>query len=64
MSARDSKKRGTIWNGIRDAYNVHEALDLLESLHHGTGRLFEQVRETALMALALAAVLGLFYFFG
>ena len=27
-----TKKRGTIWDGIRDAHNIHEAFELLKPL--------------------------------
>ena len=40
-----SKKRGTIWDGIRDAYNIHEAFELLEGFRRSGGRLTDFLAE-------------------
>jgi hypothetical protein len=59
-----AKKRGSVWDGIRDAYNLHEALEALKALGRSGGRAVEEVTNVALMLVALAAVLSFVYFFG
>ena len=56
-----TKKRGSVWDGIRDAYNVHEAFQLLESLRRSGGRFVHELSEMALMVGALAIVALVFW---
>jgi hypothetical protein len=58
-----TKKRGTIWDGIRDAYNVHEAFELLESFRRSGGRYLTELGE-ALMVAALALICVVFCLLG
>ncbi|WP_038946799.1 hypothetical protein [Bradyrhizobium genomosp. III] len=51
-----TKKRHSVWNGIRDAYNVHEAMQLLDSLQRSGGHYLTELREMALMVIVLAIV--------
>jgi hypothetical protein len=55
-----AKKRGSVWDGIRDAYNLHQAIETLGALRQSGGRFLEGLREMALMIAALAVVMGLF----
>ncbi|WP_369723673.1 hypothetical protein AB8Z38_06785 [Bradyrhizobium sp. LLZ17] len=56
-----TKKRGSVWDGIRDAYNVHEAFQLLESLRDRSGSVLHELRELAMLAGALALVITVFW---
>jgi hypothetical protein len=56
-----AKKRGSVWDGIRDAYNLHQAIETLGALRQSGGRFLEGLREMALMIAALAVVMGLFW---
>ncbi|WP_409188772.1 hypothetical protein [Bradyrhizobium sp. RDM4] len=58
------KRRGTVWDGIRDAHNVHEAFQLIESLRHRGGNVLHELRELALLAAALALVVAVFWLIG
>jgi hypothetical protein len=59
-----TKKRGTIWDGVRDTYNVHEAFGLLESLRRSSGRYLTELGEMALMVAALALICAVFWLLG
>jgi hypothetical protein len=59
-----TKKRGTIWDGIRHAYNVHEAFELLESFRRLGGRWLTELGEMALMVAALALICVVFWLLG
>jgi hypothetical protein len=56
-----AKKRGTVWDGIRDAYNVHEAFYLIETLRRSGGRVIGQIGEMIMMVGTLAVVCGVFW---
>jgi hypothetical protein len=51
-----TKKRGTIWDGIRDAYNIHEAFEMQEGFRRSGRRYLTDLGEMALMVAALALV--------
>ena len=57
-------ERGTIWDGIRDAHNIHEAFELLEGLRRSGGRYLTELGEMALMVAALALVCAVFWLLG
>jgi hypothetical protein len=55
------KKHGTAWDGIRDAYNVHQAFQLAETLRRSSGRVVSEIGEMIMMVTALAIVCGVFW---
>jgi hypothetical protein len=55
------KKRGSVWDGIRDAYNLHQAIETLGELRQAGGKLLEVLGEMAMMIATLAVVIGMFY---
>jgi len=63
-SSNMTKKRGSVWKGIRDAFNLHEALEMLGTFGKSGERALEELINVVLMLLALSAVLGFVYFFG
>jgi hypothetical protein len=56
-----AKKRGSVWDGIRDAYNLHQAIEMLGALRQSGGRFLEGLGEMAMMIVALAIVCGVFW---
>jgi hypothetical protein len=54
------KKRGSVWDGIRDAYNLHQTIETLGELRQAGGKLLGELGEMAMMFAALAVVIGLF----
>jgi hypothetical protein len=56
-----AKKRGSMWDGIRDAYHLQQVLEALGSLRQSGGRFLEELGEMAMMFAALAVVVGLFW---
>ena len=59
-----AKKRGSGWQGIRDAYNLHQAMETLATLRQSGERLRGELAEMAMMVAALVVVIALFYLFG
>jgi hypothetical protein len=59
-----TKKRGTAWDGVKNVYHVHQALEVIEDLRQSGGRALGEVIEVAMMLAVLAAVIGLFYLLG
>ena len=37
-----AKKRGSIWDGIRDVYHLHQASEALGALHRSSGQVLEK----------------------
>jgi hypothetical protein len=56
-----AKKCDTVWGGIRDAYNVREAFQVIETLRRSGGRVVGEVGEMVMMVGALAAVCAVFW---
>jgi hypothetical protein len=57
-----AKKRGTIADGIKAAYHVHQVLDAVANASQSKWRIFVyELKEIALMACAMAALLGVFW---
>jgi hypothetical protein len=59
-----TKKRSTIWDGIRDAHNVHECFRGVGGLCRSDGRYLTELGEMALMVAALALVRVVFFWLG
>jgi hypothetical protein len=58
------KKRGTAWDAVRDAYNLHEAQEAVTAISRTSGNTLWEIGNVALMLMVLALVAGLFYVFG
>lgn len=56
-----TKKRGTAWDGVKNIYHAHQALEVIEDLRQSGGRALGEVTEVAMMLAALAVVIGLFH---
>jgi hypothetical protein len=52
------KKRGSVWDGIRDVYHLHQAMEMLETLRRSGGKVLEQIIEMAMMVAVLAVICG------
>jgi hypothetical protein len=42
-----AKKRSSMWDGIRDVYNLHQAFETLETLRRSGGRFLQELGEMA-----------------
>jgi hypothetical protein len=51
-SRRMGKKRSSGWDGIRDIYHLHQAMEMLETLRRSGGKVLEQIIEMAMMVAA------------
>jgi hypothetical protein len=51
----------TVWGSIRDAYNVREAFQVIETLRRSGGRVVGEVGEMVMMVGAVAAVCAVFW---
>jgi hypothetical protein len=56
-----AKKCDTVWGSIRDAYNVREAFQVIETLRRSGGRVVGEVGEMVMMVGAVAAVCAVFW---
>jgi hypothetical protein len=58
------KKRGTAWDGIRKVYRVYEAHETIAAVSRTSRDTFWEIRNVAMMIIAVAVVAGLFYLIG
>jgi hypothetical protein len=57
-----AKKRGSIEDGVKAAYHLHQALEAVQSLTQSKVRQFlERIGESVMMVVSLAIVCGLFW---
>jgi hypothetical protein len=57
-----AKKRGSIADGVRAAYQVHQALEVVQTLTQSKVRQFlEGIGEFVMIMVSLAIVCGLFW---
>jgi len=56
------KKRGSVADGVKAAYRVHQAFEAVQSLSESKVRkFFEELANVAMMLAAIACVCGLFW---
>jgi hypothetical protein len=53
------KKRGSVWDGVRDVYHLHQAMETLQALRRSGGEVLRQIGEMVMMIAALAVICGL-----
>jgi hypothetical protein len=54
-------KRGSVWDGIKDAYHLHQAIEALGTLRQSRGRFLEDLGGMAMMIAALGVVVILLW---
>jgi hypothetical protein len=53
-----AKKRGSVWDGIKDVYHLHQAMEMLGTLRRSGGKVLEEIIEMAMMVTVLAVICG------
>jgi hypothetical protein len=56
-----AKKRGYVWDGIRDAHHVHQVIEALGTLRQSGGRALEDLGGMAMMIAPLGVIVVLFW---
>jgi hypothetical protein len=63
-SRRMGKKRWSGWDGIRDVYHLHQAMETLQALRRSGGQVLHEIVEMALMVAVLALICGIVWLLG
>ena len=48
-----------MWDGIKDVYHLHQAMEMLGTLRRSGGKVLEEIIEMAMMVTVLAVICGI-----
>ena len=57
-----AKKRGSAWDGLRNAYNLYQGQETLIALSRASSDTLWEIRNTAMMVAAIAAIGAIVFF--